>query len=197
MGQRTRAAIAFVVLFVLYQSAEGIGDRVLHSFAVQATLMAACVVAAWPLSRWLGYRGCNAYALEPTWRALAWLVGGLLLAGLGKVAALAVGWSAVNTWIILDLVMALFGKIGEHPPYLFACLAAIKDEAPGLHAAMVGYAAGDADQGRDLRIRGRRFLQFMDRRRIARDEKVDDRRRHGQILSGRKKKIGGARTCRR
>ncbi|MEO6020096.1 MAG: cytosine permease [Knoellia sp.] len=31
-------------------------------------------------------------------------------------AALAVGWCAVNTWIILDLVMALFGKIGIVDP---------------------------------------------------------------------------------
>lgn len=33
-------------------------------------------------------------------------------------ATLAVGWSAVNTWIILDLVMALFGKIGWVDPSL-------------------------------------------------------------------------------
>jgi len=31
-------------------------------------------------------------------------------------AALAVGWTAVNTWIILDLVMALFGKLGWIDP---------------------------------------------------------------------------------
>ena len=31
-------------------------------------------------------------------------------------AALAVGWCAVNTWIILDLVMALFGKLGLVDP---------------------------------------------------------------------------------
>ena len=31
-------------------------------------------------------------------------------------AALAIGWCAVNTWIILDLVMALFGKIGLVDP---------------------------------------------------------------------------------
>jgi len=31
-------------------------------------------------------------------------------------ATLAVGWSAVNTWIILDLVMALFGKMGWVDP---------------------------------------------------------------------------------
>ena len=31
-------------------------------------------------------------------------------------ACLAVGWCAVNTWIILDLVMALFGKLGIVDP---------------------------------------------------------------------------------
>lgn len=31
-------------------------------------------------------------------------------------ASLAVGWSAVNTWIILDLVMALFGQLGWVDP---------------------------------------------------------------------------------
>src|SRR3954471_6797777 len=31
-------------------------------------------------------------------------------------ACLAVGWCAVNTWIILDLVIALFGKIGLVDP---------------------------------------------------------------------------------
>ena len=31
-------------------------------------------------------------------------------------ACLAVGWCAVNTWIILDLVMALLGKIGVVDP---------------------------------------------------------------------------------
>jgi membrane protease YdiL (CAAX protease family) len=91
MGQRTRAAIAFVVLFVLYQSAEGIGDRVLHSFAVQATLMAACVVAAWPLSRWLGYRGYGAWALDARARSFGWLAVGLALALSAKAIALWIG----------------------------------------------------------------------------------------------------------
>ena len=31
-------------------------------------------------------------------------------------ACLAIGWCAVNTWIILDLVMALLGKIGLVDP---------------------------------------------------------------------------------
>lgn len=91
MEHRTRAAIAFVVLFVLYQSAEGIGDRVLHSFAAQATLMTACLVAAWPLSRWLGYRGYGAWALDARAGSFGWLFVGLALALSAKAMALWIG----------------------------------------------------------------------------------------------------------
>lgn len=91
MPQRARAAIAFVVLFLLYQSAEGIGDRVLHSFAAQATLMTACVVAAWPLSRWLGFRGYGAWALDARVASFGWLGIGLALALSAKAIALWIG----------------------------------------------------------------------------------------------------------
>lgn len=91
MKYGTRVAIAFVLLFVLYQAAEGIGARLLGSFAVQAGLMLACVLAAWPLSRWLGYRGLGAWALELDHRAVGWLAGGLLLAIVAKGAALWIG----------------------------------------------------------------------------------------------------------
>lgn len=91
MPQRARAAIAFVVLFLLYQSAEGIGDRVLHSFAAQATLMVACVVAAWPLSRWLGFRGYGAWALDARAASFGWLGVGLALALSAKAIALWIG----------------------------------------------------------------------------------------------------------
>lgn len=36
----------------------------------------------------------------------------------GIQAVLSIGWSAVNTWIVLDLVMALFGKLGFVDPSL-------------------------------------------------------------------------------
>lgn len=69
----TRFAIGFACLFLLYQSAEGVGDRLLHSFPAQAGLMLACVVAAWPVSRWLGFRGLDAFALPLRAWTLAWL----------------------------------------------------------------------------------------------------------------------------
>ena len=88
---RMRAALGFLCLFLLYQSAEGIGQRLLHSFPIQAGLMLACVLAAWPVSRWLGFRGLRAYSLP--WRpgAMAWLPAFLLLAVGLKLAALHAG----------------------------------------------------------------------------------------------------------
>ncbi|HEY8585427.1 MAG TPA: type II CAAX endopeptidase family protein [Rhodanobacter sp.] len=91
MNNRWRAVIVFVVLWVLYQSAEGVGERWLHSFPVQAGLMLSCVLAAWPLSRWLGYRGYGAYALGLHHGWQTWLPAGLLLAVLAKFAAVKLG----------------------------------------------------------------------------------------------------------
>ena len=87
----TRIAIGFVCLFLLYQSAEGVGDRLLHSFPAQAGLMLACVVAAWPVSRWLGFRGLDAFALPLRARTLAWLPPLLVLAFALKAGALQAG----------------------------------------------------------------------------------------------------------
>ncbi|MCL6619518.1 CPBP family intramembrane glutamic endopeptidase [Thermomonas hydrothermalis] len=86
-----RSALGFVLLLLLYQSAEGIGDRMLHSFFAQAGLMLACVLAAWPVSRWLGYRGLEAFALPMRGRDLIWLVLLLVLAFGLKGAALQAG----------------------------------------------------------------------------------------------------------
>ena len=92
MTQRVvRAGIVFALLFVLYQSAEGVGGHLMHSFAVQAALMLACVVVAWPLSRWLGYRGYGAYALDRAPLSFAWLGGGLVVACAAKALAIGVG----------------------------------------------------------------------------------------------------------
>ena len=91
MTYRWRALLAFVLLWLLYQGAEGVGARWLHSFPVQAGLMLACVVVAWPLSRWLGYRGYAAYALAGGNGLRWWLPGGLLLAVLAKFGAARLG----------------------------------------------------------------------------------------------------------
>ncbi|WP_426688810.1 CPBP family intramembrane glutamic endopeptidase [Rhodanobacter ginsengiterrae] len=91
MKSRWQVVLAFVVLWLLYQSAEGVGGRWLHSFPVQAGLMLSCVLIAWPLSRWLGYRGYGAYALTRRHGWQSWLPAGLLLAVLAKFAAVWLG----------------------------------------------------------------------------------------------------------
>ena len=95
---RWRAALAFVLLFFLYQGAEGIGARLLHSTSIQAIFMLAMAAAAWPVGRWLGFRGYDAYALEWTRSMPVLLAGGLGLALLVKYVAVCVGM-ALNVYI--------------------------------------------------------------------------------------------------
>lgn len=92
MSHRTRAILAFIVIWALYQSAEGIGARWLHNFPLRDGLMIASVLVAWPLSRWLGWRGYAAYALAGNgwWR---WLPAWMTLAVAMKFAAVAAGLS--------------------------------------------------------------------------------------------------------
>lgn len=87
-----RALVAFAILFGIYQSAEGIGDRILHSFPAQASIMVMTVVAAWPIGRWLlRSNGYDAFGLA--WRpaVIGWLALGLLIAFASKAAALVMG----------------------------------------------------------------------------------------------------------
>jgi membrane protease YdiL (CAAX protease family) len=96
MQRARKLLLTFAILWLLYQAAEGVGARWLHSFAVQATLMSACVVVAWPLSRWLGFRGYAAYALGGGCALHRWLPAGLLLAVLAKFAAV---WLGLRTGV--------------------------------------------------------------------------------------------------
>ena len=84
----------FIVLFALYQSAEGIGGRWLHSFPAQASLMVLALLAAWPVARWLGWSGGRAYALETRHGTWAWLPACLLTALILKLAAMRWGITA-------------------------------------------------------------------------------------------------------
>ncbi|WP_421739334.1 CPBP family intramembrane glutamic endopeptidase [Caulobacter sp.] len=86
-ASRGRLIVGFLILFGLYQSAEGVGALLLHSAAVQALLMIAMVLAAWPVGRWLGYRGYDAYGLDLKAASGRLVVAGLLLAGLARLAA--------------------------------------------------------------------------------------------------------------
>lgn len=53
--------------------------------------MLATLIAAWPVGRWLGWRGYDAYALEPRNTTIVLLLAGLIAAGLAKLAAVHVG----------------------------------------------------------------------------------------------------------
>jgi uncharacterized protein len=88
---RKRVVIAFVVLLAFYHLAEGLGGHVFHSLTVSGALLVAMLAVAWPLGRWLGFKGYEAYALE--WRRSVPLLvsGGLVLSLLLKYVAVCVG----------------------------------------------------------------------------------------------------------
>jgi hypothetical protein len=88
---RKRVVIAFVVLLVLYHLAEGVGGHVFHRLTVSGVLMVAMLVVAWPLGRWLGFKGYDAYALEWRRSTPALVCGGLVLALLLKYVAVCLG----------------------------------------------------------------------------------------------------------
>lgn len=115
MTYRWRALLAFVLLWLLYQAAEGVGARWLHSFPVQAGLMLACVLVAWPLSRWLGYRGYTAYALAGGNGLRWWLPACLLLAVLAKFGAV---WLGLRLGAYATDASALASGLGALPATL-------------------------------------------------------------------------------
>jgi len=88
---RKRVVIAFIVLLVLYHAAEGLGGHVFHSLLVSGIFLVAMLAVAWPLGRWLGFKGYDAYALE--WRRSTPLLlcGGLVLSLLLKYVSVCVG----------------------------------------------------------------------------------------------------------
>lgn len=88
---RKRVVIAFVVLCALYHGAEGLGGHVFHSLALSGTFLVAMLAVAWPLARWLGFKGYDAYALEWRRSTPVLLSGGLVLALLLKYVAVCVG----------------------------------------------------------------------------------------------------------
>lgn len=85
-------AVAFIALFAVYQSAEGIGALLLGSSAAQGALMLAALLLAWPIGRWLlRAKGYAAYGLAWQPRVPIWIVAGLLLSVIGKAVAIFVG----------------------------------------------------------------------------------------------------------
>ncbi|RKH44498.1 CPBP family intramembrane metalloprotease [Corallococcus sp. AB050B] len=91
-------ALAFAVLFACYEAPEGLGGRLLGSFAVTAVLMILFHAVAWGVGRWLGYRnGFHAYALEWRGSALARALALMLvLKPVSVLAGVALGWMRVQ-----------------------------------------------------------------------------------------------------
>lgn len=86
-----RVIAAFLLLFAIYQAAEGLNAVFTPGSPIGPALMLAVVVVAWPVGRWLGWRGYDAYGLDLNPRSFACLAGGVLLAALAKLSALMVG----------------------------------------------------------------------------------------------------------
>jgi membrane protease YdiL (CAAX protease family) len=84
-----RVLAAFAAMFVLYQAAEGLQTVIAPGNPLGPILMLAALLVAWPLGRWLGWRGYDAYGLQPVsgWAGL--LIGGMLLAAMAKLSSLA------------------------------------------------------------------------------------------------------------
>jgi membrane protease YdiL (CAAX protease family) len=84
-----RVRVAFAAMFVVYQASEGLQTVIAPGNPVGPALMLIALAMAWPLGRWLGWRGYDAFglALVRGWPLL--LVAGVLLAAMAKLAALA------------------------------------------------------------------------------------------------------------
>jgi uncharacterized protein len=121
-----RLACVFLVLFIAYQMPEGLGERVLHSFPVLATLMIAFLPVAWLCGRALGFAGLDAWYL---WRSPRWillLVACFVLAVLVKLIALGVG-SATGVYRVasgsLDAAAWLLAALSLVPETFFPSIA--------------------------------------------------------------------------
>ncbi len=102
-----RVLIAFALMFAVYQAAEGLQTVFAPESPIGPALMLAALLIAWPLGRWLGWRGYDAYGLDLRGRSFRLLAAGLLLAGLAKCASLAAGL-AIGAYALPDGFQAGF-----------------------------------------------------------------------------------------
>lgn len=87
----TKVIAGFVLMFVLYQAAEGAQTVIAPGNPLGPALMVAALAIAWPIGRWLGGNGFDRFGLALTGRWWAVLLGGMLIAALAKLTSLAVG----------------------------------------------------------------------------------------------------------
>lgn len=86
-----RVAAGFLLMFVVYQAAEGLQTVIAPRSPLGPLLMVASLLLAWPIGRWLGWRGYDAYQVDLRPRSLALLAGGLVLALGAKLATVEIG----------------------------------------------------------------------------------------------------------
>lgn len=89
-----RILAAFALLFVVYQTAEGLQTVFAPGNPLGPALMVAAALLAWPVGRWLGWRGYDAFGLDASPASVPLLCGGLLIAFLAKLASLSAGFGA-------------------------------------------------------------------------------------------------------
>lgn len=81
-----RLLVGFLILFAVYQASEGLQTVFAPGNAIGPALMVLALLLAWPVGRWIDGSGYRAYGLvRHHW--FGFLVGGLLLAILAKLAA--------------------------------------------------------------------------------------------------------------
>jgi membrane protease YdiL (CAAX protease family) len=108
---RWRAVIAFAILFAVYQAAEGLQTVIRPGSALGPALMLLAALLPWPLGRWLGYRGYDAFGLDLKASSLRLVASLILLAALAFLASrgigAALGYYAAPSSLQLDgLVLA-------------------------------------------------------------------------------------------
>jgi membrane protease YdiL (CAAX protease family) len=86
-----RVATAFAALFAVYQTSEGLQTVFAPTSPLGPTLMVIALLLAWPLGRWLGWRGYDAYGLDLQPRSFALLGAGMILAALAFLASRSLG----------------------------------------------------------------------------------------------------------
>jgi membrane protease YdiL (CAAX protease family) len=86
-----RVLIAFVLIFAVYQASEGMQTVIASQSPVGPVLMILALLLAWPLGRWLGWRGYDAYGLDLRPRSFALLGAGMLVAALAFLASRSLG----------------------------------------------------------------------------------------------------------
>jgi membrane protease YdiL (CAAX protease family) len=86
-----RIAVAFALIFAVYQASEGLQTVFAPKSVIGPALMIFALLLALPLGRWLGWRGYDAYGLDLQPRSFALLAAGMLLAALAFLASRTLG----------------------------------------------------------------------------------------------------------